>query len=271
MQYARILIHALAIVAPAGAVVKIPQGIITGCTRICSAVNKDRLVLEPHCHQRCQADVYNCIEGTLPHEEAQGERATCIQEALLTRIKEDGGIITKLTYDVAPNFEQFDELYNKDGRFDSRDMAVLKKIMSKEGEILFGIIKEGQTGAADGGKLSQEKVKVVKSVFKEADQDGDGVVTEGEFNAFAEGTDVLAAKEIDIGDLPDFLARDKKASPQNKELKKMKKTKLSYFQHLLHLGLTVIREEENRTDPIAALAATMYKDKAPGSKIKQSL
>jgi len=178
----------------------------------------------------------------------------CIQEALLTRIREDAGIITKLTYDVSPTFEQFDELYQKDGRFDSRDMAVLSKI-----------IAPGK--GADGSALSPAKVKVVKAAFKEADQDGDGVVTEGEFNAFAMDKEHLAHEE-ELPDMPDLLqqsnlrlpnSQDKKAPKPQEKQKKVKPAELMYFQHLVHLGMNIYRDEESRPDPIAELATEIYK------------
>jgi len=249
--------------------VEAPGPVSTGCTRICSAFNKDHLVVDPHCHQRCQADIYNCIEGTLPHEEHAGDRMKCIQEALLTRIKEDGGIITKLTYDVSPTFENFEELYQKDGRFDSRDLAVLKKIMAP-----------GK--GADGSALPGDKVSIVTAAFNEADQDGDGVVTEGEFNAYAKDTEGLAHGEYngpDYPDMPDLLQQSNLRSPnlmkkvkeaqQAQEKQKEKHYGLTYFQHLLHLGLKVYREEEHKADPIAVLASQMYKAGQEGLKKKQ--
>jgi len=258
MHCGHVLICAVAIVAPVYA--RQPKKEVTvGCTRICSSFNKDHLVLEPKCHARCQADVYNCIENTLPPEETGGERILCIQEALMTRIREDGGIITKLTYDVSPNFEQFEELYNKDGRFDSRDMSVLKKIMAS-----------GK--GSDGSTLPDAKVKVVMDAFKEADQDGDGVVTEGEFNAYAKDADHVAHKEEKIPDLPDLLQSNLRSpnlqqKKANRPQKKVEQSGEAYFQHLVHLGLSVERDEENRDDPIALLASTMYK--SPG--LKESL
>jgi len=194
----------------------------------------------------------------LPHEEAAGERMKCIQEALMKSIREDGGIVTKLTYDVSPTFEQFDELYQKDGRFDSRDMDVLSKILTGKG--------------ADGSTISAEKMAVVKAAFKEADQDGDGVVTEGEFNAFAMDKEHVAHKEEDLPDMPDLLAQtgtdhqqSKFRSPNSQDKKapkaqeKQKKVKLMYFQHLVHLGLQIYDEARSRPDPVTVLATEMYK------------
>jgi len=256
MNCAHILICVVALAVPVHAG-EPNKEVTTGCKRICSAYSKDRLSVEPKCHARCQADVYNCIESTLPSEEVGGERIMCIQEALLTRIREDGGIITKLTYDVSPTFEQFEELYSKDGKFDSRDMAVLKKVMA--------------TGkGADGSTLADAKVKVVMAAFKEADVDGDGVVTEGEFNAYAEDAEHVSHKEEKIPDLPDLLQSNFR-SPKKAQGKqrRVEQARLAYFQHLVHLGLSVRRDEDNTADPIVALASKI--DKAQGSETKKSL
>lgn len=298
MHCARILICALAIVAPAHA--REPNKQVTvGCTRICShrsvagpghegetkevekwynpgeifgdddqegaAKPPKHVVTDPQCHQRCQADIYNCIESTLPKEEASGERVECIQDALFTRIREDGDIVTKLTYDVEPTFHEFDELYQTDGRFDSRDMEALKRIVSSV-----------RGHGADDNTLDKAKVLVVMSVFNEADQDGDGVINEGEFNAYAADTDHISHKKEDLltAAAPNLLAKNQSVfrspvsqhvvnstqAPQNFFLKKLKRKqfKLTYFQHLLHLGLRIFRDDQKLTDPIEALALKMY-------------
>merc|ERR1719387_216570 len=174
-----------------------------GCTAICSHyVDDSKLVTDPHCHQRCQADVYNCIEGTLPHEEAAGERTKCIQEKLLERIREDGDIVTKIVYDTPPTFEEFDQLYQEDGRIDSRDMAVAADILDG--------------GAApDGTAIPTAKVNIIMEVFREADVDGDGVVTEGEFNAYAQGNEHMGHKVEEIHPTPE----QKKIEDAHKDVK----------------------------------------------------
>lgn len=266
-----------------------------GCTAICSHYTDDsKVVTDPHCHQRCQADVYNCIEGTLPHEEAAGERTKCIQEALLNRIREDGDLVTKIVYDTPPSFEEFDQLYQEDGRIDSRDMAVATDILDG--------------GAApDGTTIPTAKVNVILEVFREADVDGDGVVTEGEFNAYSKGNEHMGHKVEEMHPTPEqkkiedahkdvkvpedapknedsFAQQDvalmqsvfrspnsqhKKAHRHQEVHKKVKQTGLAYFQHLLRLGLRVQRAEEKHKHPIGILALKMYS--APGSKAKEYL
>lgn len=114
-------------------------------------------------------------------------------------------------------------------------------------------------------------------VYKEADSDGDGVVTEGEFNAYAKDSDVLSPADAGFDmkpDMPDLLAkkqavfRSKKpqSSPEKNE---MKQKGLTYFQHLLHLGLRVLRDEEKQPDPIEAVAVMI--EKASDSKSSKKL
>jgi len=245
----------------------------TGCQRICSHWQRAVLKVNPQCHQRCQADVYNCIENTLPKEERDGDRFHCIQEALMTRIREDGGLETKLKYDVEPTFDEFNELYRKDGRFDDRDAHELQRLLSH---------------------LPPGKVEVVKDVYKEADTDGDGVVTEGEFNDYAKDSDTLHHDQEELPDLPDLIAKKQKVfrsskpqqagSPQKKqkepietnqfvvEEQKKQQHHLAYFQHLLHLGLQVYREEEKLEDPVKVEALHMYEaSKAITSNNKKSM
>jgi len=193
----------------------------------------------------------------LPKEERDGDRFHCIQEALTTRIREDGSLETKLKYDVEPTFDEFNELYRKDGRFDSRDAHELERLQSH---------------------LPADKVKVVMDVYKEADADGDGVVTEGEFNSYVKDSDTLHHETEEIKDLPDLIAKKQKVfrSPKAKQAQPQKKLKeaqhLGYFQHLLHLGLEVYRQEQKLPDPVEALASEMLKSApAQGSKNKKSL
>jgi len=224
----------------------------------------------------------------LPQEETNGDRAKCIQETLLNRIREDGDLITKIVYDTPPNFEDFDQLYQEDGRIDSRDMGVAMDILDG--------------GAApDGTQIPTAKVNVIMEVFREADQDGDGVVTEGEFNAYAKGDDHLGHKveamhpspeekkveeaheelipegeqkkslaQIDV-DLMHPAFRSPKSHKRKlhhkKEVsKKTKQTGLAYFQHMLRFGFRVYRAEEKFTHPIGVLALKMIK--VPKAEIK---
>lgn len=263
-----------------------------GCTAICSHYQDDsHLVLDPPCHAKCQASVYNCIEGTLPAEEAKGDRVKCIEEALLERIREDGDLIMKVSYDVPPTFEEFDQLHKEDGRIDDKDMAVA-----------FDILDGG--AAPDGTTIPTAKVNVVQEVFREADQDGDGVVTEGEFNAYAKGDDHMGhqVEEMhpspekqdivkEVGSVGDQVVEDTKevgedaitvdkdrkkdtdlmqtqalpkklrtAKKHHLQVQKKKKAQrgMAYFQHLLRLGLRVYRAEEKKTHPISQLALEMY-------------
>jgi len=224
----------------------------------------------------------------LPQEETSGERAKCIQETLLKRIREDGDLITKIVYDTPPNFEDFDQLYQEDGRIDSRDMGVAMDILDG--------------GAApDGTTIPTAKANVIMEVFREADQDGDGVVTEGEFNAYAKGDDHLGHKVeamhpspeekkveeaheelIPEGEQKKSLAQidvelmtsafrspkaHKKKFHRKKEVqKKTKQTGLAYFQHMLRFGFRVYRAEEKFTHPIGVLALKMIK--VPKAEIK---
>lgn len=287
MQRAQILICLLSMLAPLFAGACDPNDeVCHGCTAICSHYTDDNhLVKDPHCHQRCQADIYNCIEGTLPKEEAAGDRTKCIQDKLLERISEDGDLVSKLVYDIPPSFEEFDQLHAEDGRIDSRDMAVAADILDGG-------------AAADGTTIPTAKVNVIMEVFREADVDGDGVVTEGEFNAYSKGSEHLghkmekmhptppekkiedAHKDLGFMQLDVDLAQSAFRSPalhkksHNKKLhhkkdvqKKahVKQTGLAYFQHLLRLGLRVYRSEEHKGHPIGILALKMYESKVPGS------
>jgi hypothetical protein len=284
MQLARIVTCLVAFVAPALVESCDPNDeVCHGCTAICSHYTDDtKVVTDPHCHQRCQADVYNCIEGTLPHEEAAGERTKCIQEKLLERIREDGDLVTKIVYDTPPDFEEFDQLYQEDGRIDSRDMAVAADILDG--------------GAApDGTQIPTAKVNVIMEVYREADVDGDGVVTEGEFNAYAKGNEHLGHHVEDLHptpkqkpiekaaeDLaPESLIQDvalmqsvfrsrktqKRKFHRKMEVhKKPKQTGLAYFQHLLRLGLRVHRAETQKQHPIGILALKMVNSKTAASK-----
>jgi len=278
MQCARILICAVAILAPALAGACDPNDdVCHGCTAICSYYKDDtELVTDPHCHQRCQADIYNCIEGTLPAEEAAGDRQKCITEKLLERVKEDGDLVSKIVYDTPPSFEEFDQLYQEDGRIDSRDMAVAADVLDG--------------GAApDGTTIPTAKVSVIMEVWREADVDGDGVVTEGEFNAYAKGNEHLGhaveemhptpdeKKIVLIEDTSDLQSLSSFRSPrsQKKHKKKLhekkvhvKQTGMAYFQHLLRLGLRVYRAEEKKSHPIGILAMKMLNSKVPGSASK---
>jgi len=224
----------------------------------------------------------------LPQEETNGDRAKCVQETLLNRIREDGDLITKIVYDVPPNFEDLDQLYQEDGRIDSRDMGVAMDILDG--------------GAApDGTTIPTAKVNVIMEVFREADQDGDGVVTEGEFNYYAKGDDHLGhaveamhpsppQKKIEEaheelipeGDQKKSLAQvdvdlmqpafrspksHKRKFQRKKQVqKKTKQTGLAYFQHMLRFGFRVYRAEEKHTHPIGALALKMFKQPKAGSK-----
>lgn len=282
MQFAHVLISAVAIVAPVYACDPNDE-VCHGCTAICSHyVDDSKLVTDPHCHQRCQADVYNCIEGTLPHEEAEGKRTKCIQEKLLERIREDGDMITKIVYDTPPTFEEFDQLYQEDGRIDSRDMDVAADILDG--------------GAApDGTTIPTAKVNVIMEVYREADVDGDGVVTEGEFNAYNLGKkteemhptpeekpieeaheDLVPAGEFVQQDLALMQsvfrspkAHKRKFHRKEEVHKKVKQTGLAYFQHLLRLGLRVHRAESHQSHPIGILALKMVKSPGTANKAKQ--
>jgi len=280
MQCARILICALAILAPALAGACDPDDdVCHGCTAICSYYKDDsELVTDPHCHQECQTDIYNCIEGTLPAEEAAGDRQKCIEEKLLERVREDGDLVSKIVYDTPPNFEEFDQLYQEDGRIDSRDMAVAADILDG--------------GAApDGTTIPTAKVSVIMEVWREADVDGDGVVTEGEFNAYASGSEHLGHKVEALHPTPeeksvtdpvaliqdavDLQSSFRSPKAHKKHMKKVhkkkvhvKQTGMAYFQHLLRLGLRVYRSEEKKSHPIGVLALKMYKSKVPGSASK---
>lgn len=276
MQRARVLVCAIAIVAPARACEPNDE-VCHGCELICSHYTDDTsLVTDPHCHQRCQADMQNCIEGTLPSEERMGDRTRCIQEKLLERIREDGDLITKITYDTPPTFEEFDQLHKEDGYITADDMAVAADILDG--------------GAApDGTTIPTAKINVIMEVFREADVDGDGRVTEGEFNAYAKGSKHLGHTVEEMHPTPDqkkledvhkdefsFAQRDvdlmqsvfrapnsgHKKAHRHKEVKvtkvtKVKQTGLAYFQHLLRLGLRVFRAEERKTHPIGILALKM--------------
>lgn len=268
----RILICALAIASNVNADI-----INESCTRICSHVEGDRVRMDPHCHQRCQADIHNCIESTVPQEERDGERYKCFQESLHTRIVEDGDILTKLAFDVPPTFDEFNELYSRDGRFDERDAKVLKEVIHGKPKWFDGKNDGEEIVGFFWPKIPEEKIQVVMDVYKEADSDGDGVVTEGEFNAYAKDSDVLSPADAGFDmkpDMPDLLAkkqavfRSKKpqSSPEKNE---MKQKGLTYFQHLLHLGLRVLRDEEKQPDPIEAVAVMI--EKASDSKSSKKL
>jgi hypothetical protein len=238
--------------------------------------------------------VYNCIEGTLPHEEAAGERTKCIQEKLLERIREDGDIVTKIVYDTPPTFEEFDQLYEEDGKIDSRDMAVAADILDG--------------GAApDGTAIPTAKVNIIMEVFREADVDGDGVVTEGEFNAYAEGKEHLghsvekmhptppqkpldkAAEDMvpeaalivqatmqDVNLMQSVFrspkAHTKKFHRKQEVRKKVKQTGLAYFQHMLRLGLRVRRGETKQKHPIGIVAMKMVSSsRTTGKALKKEM
>lgn len=250
------------------------------CTRICSRVEGERIRTDPHCHQRCQADIHNCIESTLPYEERDGERYHCFQKSLLTAIREEGSLLIKLAYDVEPTFGQFDELYTRDGKFDSRDAKALDTLLHGRPKWFDGKNDHGEIWHFFFPKIPEAKIKVVMAVYKEADQDGDGVVTEGEFNAYVKDSDTLSDKEgnggygADQPDMPDLIAKKQsvfrsKQAPHTQEKKELKRKGLTYFQHLLHLGLRVYREEEKLPDPIEVLASELFKAeyKTHGSKV----
>jgi len=209
----------------------------------------------------------------LPAEEAKGDRLKCIQEALLTRIREDGDLMLKLAYDVPPTFAELDELHQADGKIDSRDMAVAKLVLDQ--------------AKPRGSKIPPAKINVILEAFREADQDGDGVLTEGEFNAYAMDNKHLAHKKEDLPDMPDLHAQPngdvtqsalrsrklqgKLNQPAEKE-KKVKQTGLAYFQHLFRLGMRVYRAEEKLQHPIAVLALNMYRGVGlPSSNGKEML
>lgn len=277
MQSLRIFICAMAMVAPLQAKTACdPENeVCHGCEMICSYYADDtKTVTDPQCHQDCQTDIYNCLEGTLPHEEAEGKRYKCIQEKLLAHIRENGDIVTKIVYDVPPTFEEFDQLYEEDGRIDSRDMAVLADIL------------DGGS-APDGTAVPTGKVNVLMEVFREADVDGDEVVTEGEFNAYAQGSEHLGHTVEELHPTPEqkpieeahtdlapemFLQRDvalmqsfmpkkhKKKLHRGKEVHKKVRVKqlgLAYFQHMLRLGFRVHRAEAKQKHPIGILAMNM--------------
>jgi len=297
MQLGLIISVALA-AAPAASAIRATcdpnNKVCHGCTAICSHYQDDsHLVLDPPCHAKCQASVYNCIEGTLPAEEARGDRVKCIEEALLERIREDGDLIMKVSYDVPPTFEEFDQLHKEDGRIDQKDM-----------DVAFDILDGG--AAPDGTTIPTAKVNVVHEVFREADQDGDGVVTQGEFNAYAKGDDHMGhqveemhpspekqdiVKEVSsvgeqVGEDAEAVGKDaittdkerekdadlmqtevrpkklRTAKKHHLQVQKKEKKKaqrgMAYFQHLLRLGLRVYRAEEKKTHPISQLALEMY-------------
>jgi len=286
MQCIRVLICAMAMVAPAHAQACEPNDeVCHGCTAICSHYKDDtELVTDPHCHQDCQTDVYNCIEGTLPAEEREGERLKCIQEKLLQHVRDDGDLVTKIVYDTPPTFKEFDQLYEEDGRIDSRDMAVAADIL------------DGGS-APDGTTIPTAKVNVIMEVYREADVDNDGVVTEGEFNGYAKGEEHLGHTVEDMHPTPEakpvteaheeltpegFLQQDvalmqtfmpkshKKKFHRKKEMLKMvrvKQTGLSYFQHMLRLGFRVHRSEGKQQHPVGILALKMVN--APRTAKKQ--
>lgn len=271
MELIRILICGSIFTVPVHAREVSPE-VTHGCERICSHYGPEmKIITDPQCQQRCQADVYNCIEGTLPKEEAAGDRMKCIQESLLVRIREDGDLVIKIAYDVPPTYEQFDQLFEEDGRIDSRDMAVAKEVLDQ--------------AKPKGSTIPAAKVNVILEVWREADQDADGVVTEGEFNAYAmDNSEHLSPKKEELPDLPDFAQIDaglkqsalrspkphhKKVHRNQEKQRKVKQVGLAYFQHLLRLGLRVYRSEEKLRHPIAVLASEMYK--APGTESKDFL
>lgn len=211
----------------------------------------------------------------MPAEEAAGDRAKCFEEKLLERIREDGDIITKIVYDTPPTFEEFDQLYQEDGKIDSRDMAVFSDIMDGG-------------AAADGTAVPTAKVNIIMEAFREADVDGDGVVTEGEFNAYAKGSEHLGHAVEKMHPTPpekpldeaaedlvpegEFIQQDvalmqsafrspkahKKKYPRKQQVhKKVKQTGLAYFQHLVRLGFRVHRAETQQKHPIGILAVKM--------------
>merc|ERR1719197_1014648 len=111
------------------------------------------------------------MEGTLPKGELTGHESACIKEKLLERIKSDGDLVMKVVYDVPPTFKEFDQLYDEDGIIDQRDMGVA-----------FDLLDGG--AAPDGTVIPTSKVQVVWEVVREADQDGNGIGTEAEFNNY---------------------------------------------------------------------------------------
>lgn len=241
------------------------EDVCHGCEQICSQyADDDKVMLSTKCLAECQTDCYNCMEGTLPKQELEGEEAACIKEKLLERIKLDGDLVIKIVYDVPPGFKEFDQLHAEDGQIDQRDM-----------QVAFDLLDGG--AAPDGTVIPTSKVQVVWEVFREADQDGNGIITPAEFQTYDAGKETMGddyeaghptpgnkeladvAEDVallEVAAMPKKLSTNhgKKSSPHTQHASGKRAKKLAYFQHLLRLGLRVWRAEEHQEHPITKLA-----------------
>lgn len=256
------------------------DGVCHGCMQICSQhggqgreqVSDLKTELSTSCLADCRVAAEGCYEDTVAAPEKPGDHGLsrvgvhkCLQDTLSDFIRERGDVLMKILYDVPPTCEDFDQLYQEDGKIDKQDMAVF-----------FDLLDGG--ALADGTAIPPAKASLVWETFREADENGDGVVTESECKAYGMGdpvekdTPTPEYKSVAVQDLLQAQSRPKpmkrpvhlarKHSLRRHKQSHQAHSRLAYFQHLLRLGLRALRAEHKETHPITVLATKMLSKSA---------